>query len=134
MGSAKPKSELLTSNPNSDLNMDPNSDHSPTNLGTQVPLALKQTNIDNPSQTLPCETSQSSPLVRIAETLDNIQADFKEVKVISTQHTKTLEYHAITLTTQATNLAALYEAQNKQILEINQLKESNSREYLFSFS
>ena len=115
-----------SSKPKSDLNLDPNSDHSPTNLGTQVPLTIKQTNLDNPSQTLPCKTSQSSPLVRIAEALNDIKADNKEFKVSSALNTETLENHAITLTTHATSLAALYETQNKQILEINQLKESNS--------
>ena len=106
--SSKPKSELLTSNPNSDLNSDPNSDHSPTNLGTQVPLTIKQTNLDNPSQTLPCKTSQSSPLVRIAEALNDIKADNKEFKVNSAQNTETLKNHSIILTTHATNFAALF--------------------------
>ena len=124
--SSKPKSELLPFNSNSDLNSDPISDQSPTNSGTQVPLTLKQTDLDNPLQTLPCETSQSSRLVRIAEALDYVQGFCKEFKVISAQNTETLEHHNITLTTNATNLAKLYETQNKQTLEINQLKESNS--------
>merc|ERR1711954_542535 len=124
--SSKPKSELPNSNSNSDLNSDPNSDHSPTNLGTQVPLTIKQTNLDNPSQTLLHETSQSSPLVRIAEALNDIKADNKEFKVNSAQNTETLKKHSLTLTTHATSLAALFETQNKQNLEINQLKESNS--------
>merc|ERR1712112_750926 len=89
--SSKPKSELLPFNSNSDLNSDPISDQSPTNSGTQVPLTLKQTNLDNPLQTLPCETSQSAPLVRIAEALDDIKADSKVFKVISAQNTETLE-------------------------------------------
>merc|ERR1711954_74865 len=124
--SSKPKSELPPFNSNSDLNSDPNSDHSPTNLGTQVPPSIKQTNLDNPSQTLPCKTSQSSPLVRIAEALNDIKADNKEFKVSSALNTETLENHTITLTTHATSLAALFETQNKQNLEISQLKESNS--------
>merc|ERR1711954_446409 len=124
--SSKPKSELLPFNSNFDLNSDPISDQSPTNSRTQVPLTLKQTDLDNPLQTLPCETSQSSRLVRIAEALDYVQGFCKEFKVISAQNTETLEHHDITLQTNATNLAKLYETQNKQILEINQLKESNS--------
>merc|ERR1711954_428203 len=124
--SSKPKSKLLPFNSNSDLNSDPISDQSPTNSGTQVPLTLKQTDLDNPLQTPPCETSQSSRLVRIAEALDYVQGFIKEIKVISAQNTETLEHHDITLTTNATNLAKLYETQNKQTLEINQLKESNS--------
>merc|ERR1712112_36421 len=62
----------------------------------------------------------------ISEGLDYVRGFCKEMKVISAQTTETLEYHAITLTTNATNLAKLYETQNKQILEINQLKEFNS--------
>ena len=91
-------------NSNSDLNSDPNSDHFPTNLGT----------------------SQSSPLVRIADALNGIKADSKDFKVISAQNTEILENHTITLTTHSTCFAALYETNNKQNLEINQLKESNS--------
>merc|ERR1711954_329044 len=111
---------------NSNSNSDLNSDHSPTNLGTQVPLTIKQTNLDNPSQTLLCKTSQFSPLVRIAEALNDIKADNKEFKVNSAQNTETLKNHSISLTTHGTSLAALLEAQNKKQLEINHLKESNS--------
>ena len=124
--SSKPKAELLTSNSNSDLNSDPISDQFPTNSGSQVPLTLKQTDLDNPLQTLPGETLQSSRLVWISEGLDYVRGFCKEMKVISAQNTETLEHHDITLKTNATNLAKLYETQNKQILEINQLKESNS--------
>merc|ERR1711954_265539 len=124
--SSKPKSELLPFNSNSDLNSNPISDQSPTNSGTQVPLTLKQTNLDNPLQTLPCETSQSSRLVRIAEALDYVQGFCKEIKIISAQNTETLEHHEPQILLNATNLAKLYETQDKQILEINQLKESNS--------
>ena len=123
---SKPKSEPLTSNSNSDLNSDPISDQFPTNSGSQVPLTLKQTDLDNPLQILPDETLQSSRLVRIAEGLDYVLDFCKEMKIISAQNTETLEHHDITLKTNATNLAKLYETQNKQILEINQLKESNS--------
>merc|ERR1712081_37824 len=66
------------------------------------------------------------PLVRIAEALNDIQADNKEFKVNSAQNTETLKNHSITLTTHSTSLAALLEAQNKLQLEINHLKESNS--------
>ena len=124
--SSKPKAELLTSNSNSDLNSDPISDQFPTNSGSQVPLTLKQTDLDNPLQTLPGETLQSSRLVWISEGLDHVRGFCKEMKVISAQNTETLEHHDITLKTNATNLAKLYETQNKQTLEINQLKESNS--------
>merc|ERR1711954_79281 len=120
--SSKPKSELLPSNSNSDLNLDPISDQSPTNSRTQVPLTLKQTDLGNPLQTLPCETSQSSRLVRIAEALDYVQGFCKEIKVISAQNTETLEHHEPQILLNATNLAKLYETQDKQILEINQVK------------
>merc|ERR1712081_60573 len=90
--SPKPKSKLLPFNSNSDLNSDPISDQSPTNSRAQVPLTLKQTDLDNPLQTLPCETSQSSRLVRIAEALDYVQGFCKEFKVISAQNTETLEH------------------------------------------
>ena len=82
--------------------------------------------LDNPSQTLPRRNSQSSPLARIEEALNDIKADNKEFKVNSAQNAETLKNHSITLTTHGTSLAALLEAQNKQQLEINQLKESNS--------
>merc|ERR1712081_123411 len=124
--SSKPKAELLTSNSNSDLNSDPISDQSSTNSGSQVPLTLKQTDLDNPLQTLPGETLQSSLLIWISEGLDYVRGFCKEMNVISAQNTETLEHHDITLKTNATNLDKLYETQNKQILEINQLKESNS--------
>merc|ERR1712112_491387 len=124
--SSKPNVEFLTSNSNSDLNSDPISDQFPTNSGSQVPLTLKQTDLDNPLQILPDETLQSSRLVRFAEGLDFVLDFCKEMKIISAQNTETLEHHDITLKTNATNLAKLYETQNKQILEINQLKESNS--------
>ena len=42
------------------------------------------------------------------------------------KNAETLRNHAITLTTHGTSLASLLEAQNKQQLEINQLKQSNS--------
>merc|ERR1712082_454388 len=64
----------------------------------------------------PGETLQSSRLVWISEGLDYVQGFCKEMKVISAQNTETLEHHDITLKTNATNLAKLY----------NQLKESNS--------
>merc|ERR1711954_473320 len=128
--SSKPNVEFLTSNPNSDLNSDPISDQFPTNSGSQVPLTLKQTDLDNPVQILPDETLQSDSLLRFAEGQDsklNFLLDFcKEMKIISAQNTETLGHHDITLKTNATNLAKLYETQNKQFLEINQLKESNS--------
>merc|ERR1712081_140635 len=90
------------------------------------PLTPKRTDLDNPLQILPDETLQSSRLVRFAEGLDFVLDFCKEMKIISAQNTETLEHHDITLKTNATNLAKLYETQNKQILEINQLKESNS--------
>merc|ERR1711954_449858 len=128
--SSKPNVEFLTSNSNSDLNSNPISDQFPTNSGSQVPLTPKQTDLDNPLQILPDETLQSSRLVRFAEGLD-LKLDFvldfcKEMKTISVQNTETIEHHDITLKTNATNIAKLYETQNKQFLEINQLKESNS--------
>merc|ERR1711954_401028 len=127
--SSKSNVESLTSNSNSDLNSDPISDQFPTNSGSQVPLTPKQTDLDNPLQSLPDETLQSR-LVQFTEGLD-FKLDFvlnfcKEIKVISAQNTETLEHHDITLKTNATNLAKLYETQKKQILEISQLKESNS--------
>merc|ERR1711954_1703 len=82
--------------------------------------------LDNPSQTLPHRNSQSSPLARIEEALNDIKAENKEFKVNSAQNAETLKNHSITLTTHGTSLAALLEAQNKQQLEINHLKESNS--------
>merc|ERR1711954_528875 len=82
--------------------------------------------LDSPSQTLPHRNSQSSPLVRIEEALNDIKADNKEFKVNSAQNTETLKNHSITLTTHGTSLAALHEAQNKQQLDISHLKESNT--------
>ena len=82
--------------------------------------------LDTQAQTLPRRNSQSSPLTRIEEALNDIKADNKEFKENNAQNAETLKKHSITLTTHGTSLAALLEAQNKQQLEINQLKESNS--------
>merc|ERR1711954_447463 len=107
--SSKPKVEFLTSNSNSDPNSDPISDQFSTNSGSQVPLTLKQTDLDNPLQILPDETLQPSRLVWFAEGLDFVLDFCKEMKIISAQNTETLEHHDITLKTNATNLAKLYE-------------------------
>ena len=124
--SSKPKAELLTSNSNSDLNSDPISDQFPTNSGSQVPLTPKQTDLDNPLQILPEETLQSASLIQFVEglvsKLDFVLDFCKEMKMISTKNIETLGHHDTALT----NLVKLYETQNKQTLEINQLKESKS--------
>merc|ERR1711954_342422 len=131
--SSKPNVESLTSNANSDLNSDPISDQFPTNSGSQVPLTPKQTDLDNPLQILPDETLKSASLIQFVEglvsKLDFVLDFCKEMKIISAQNTETLGHHDTALThhdTALTNLVKLYETQNKQTLEINQLKESKS--------
>ena len=131
--SSKPNVEFLTSNSNSDLHSDPISDQFPTNSGSQVPLIPKQTDLDNPLQTLPDETLQSSSLIQFVEglvsKLDFVLDFCKEMKMISSKNIETLGHHDTALThhdTALTNLVKLYETQNKQTLEINQLKESKS--------
>merc|ERR1711954_422632 len=124
--SSKSNVESLTSNSNSDLNSDPISDQFPTNSGSQVPLIPKQTDLDNPLQILPDETLQSASLIQFVEglvsKLDFVLDFCKEMKMISTKNIETLGHHDTALT----NLVKLHETQNKQTLEINQLKESKS--------
>merc|ERR1711954_356803 len=81
---------------------------------------------DTRAQTPPRRNSQSVPLIRIEEALNNIKADFQDFKQDNAKTTQTLSDYAITLTTYGTSLASLLETKNKQQLEIAQLQQSNS--------
>ena len=113
--------------PTPSLSMFPPSNLSPTQNSPSVASSIQHfDSLDTRAQTLPRRNSQSSPLTRIEEALNNIKADNKEFKQNTAKNAETLKNHSITLTTHGTSLAALLEAQNKQQLEINQLKQSNS--------
>merc|ERR1711954_255561 len=81
--------------------------------------------LDTRAQTSPRRNSQSVPLIRREEALNNIKADFQDFKQDIAQTTQTLRDYAITLTTYGTSLASLFETQNKQQQEITQLQSSN---------
>merc|ERR1711954_633177 len=100
---------------------------SPTHNSPSAPSSIQHFNtLDTRVQTPPRRNSQSVPLIRIEEALNNIKADFQDFKQDNAKTTQTLSDYAITLTTYGTSLASLFDTQNKQQQEITQLQSSNS--------